>query len=392
MESIFKKMGPAAALSLVAFTGVLNAADDAQVRNLENRVSALEQKKGANGMINPPARPVVKDGVDIFISGEVLAWFATQDDMAYAVELSATPAENNFNEGNVRHWKGKWNAGFRLGLGYNMAHDGWDTDLYWTHYSSRGRSDAGECEECGCETTFINPIFYPKEYRSSSSNGTSPTFAIEAEAKKWKLNLNMVDWELGREFFVSKWLTLRPHMGLRGAWVRQKFGVEYAGGNVATPYSATALTGANSVDFETMKNNYWGVGIRGGLDTQWGLGSGWSLYGKLALSILWGKFKVSEEAEVQNETTGTEADVMTIRNKFTVMRPVADLALGLRYDTTFSDDSWGMGFWAGWETHYFWGQNKLFKFVGDGAHTSILDENDGDLAVGGVNVGLSFDF
>ena len=36
MDWIFKKMGPAAALSLVAFTSFLNAADDAQVRNLEN--------------------------------------------------------------------------------------------------------------------------------------------------------------------------------------------------------------------------------------------------------------------------------------------------------------------------------------------------------------------
>ncbi|MFI5335032.1 MAG: Lpg1974 family pore-forming outer membrane protein, partial [Chlamydiales bacterium] len=331
MESILKKMGPAAALSLVAFTGVLNAAEDAQMRNLENRISALEQKKGASGMVNPPARPVVKDGVDIFFAGEVLVWRATQDDMAYAVELDQAQAVNGFNSGETQHWRGKWAAGFRLALGYNMKHDGWDLDLVWARFNSKGKLN--ETNECSNTVSNFNPVFLPKEYSNSTTTGVA---AIEAEAKRWKLNLNLLDLELGREFFVSKWLTLRPHMGVRGAWVRQKMGVEYAGGNVATPYQ-TLLAGANSLDFESMKNNFWGVGLRGGLDSNWGLGCGFSIYGKLALSAVWGKFKVSEVANVQNENTGTSAAVMNIQDRFSVMRPIADMALGLRYDTTFAD-------------------------------------------------------
>ncbi|MFI5334519.1 MAG: hypothetical protein ACHQT8_05075, partial [Chlamydiales bacterium] len=61
-------------------------------------------------------------------------------------------------------------------------------------------------------------------------------------------------------------------------------------------------------------------------------------------------------------------------------------------DTTFADDCWGFGVWAGWEEHYFWGQNKLFKFVSDNSSTGILDSSDGDLSVAGVNIGMSFDF
>lgn len=396
MESILKKMGPAAALSLVAFTGVLNAADDAQMRNLENRVSALEQRKGSNGMVNPPARPVIKEGVDIFVFGEVLAWKASQDDMTYAVELNQTaaPTSNQVTDGNGRHWKGKWGAGFRVGLGYNMTHDGWDTVLTWTHFNKRGEDENGQCDDCGCTTGIFNPVFFPKEYSALS---TAPAYSLAADGT-WKVNLNMVDLELGREFFVSKWLTLRPHVGLRGAWVRQKFGVEYEGGNVATPYGtggggSGVLAGANSLDFETMKNNFWGVGLRAGLDTNWGLGAGWSIFGKLAMSAVWGKFKVNEVANVQNEITGTSANVMNITNRFSVLRPIADWNLGLRYDTTFADDTWAWGIWAGWEQHYFWSQNKLFKFVGNGTGTAgIIDENDGDLSFAGVNVGMSFDF
>ncbi len=87
MQWNLKKMLPLAATSLVAFTSIVNAegnnngngnynsqngngngnGNNAQMRNLENRVNALEQRRGSSGMINPPGRPQVRDGADIFI-------------------------------------------------------------------------------------------------------------------------------------------------------------------------------------------------------------------------------------------------------------------------------------------------------------------------------------
>ena len=386
MESnLKKKMGLAAAVSLVAFTGILNAADDAQMRNLENRVNALEQRKGASGMINPPARPVVKEGVDMFVTGELLVWKATQDDMAYAVQLDQNPTINGFNSGKVKNWRGKWAAGFRVGLGYNMAHDGWDIDAYWTHFNMHGKSEEDD-NECECVAIF-QPVFQPKDFNNGN---TTAVFVLEAEARKWKLDINMVDLEMGREFFVSKWLTLRPFVGLRGAWVRQKFEVEYAGNGTFASNYTTLLAGANSVDFESMKTHMWGVGPRAGLNTQWGVGSGVSFYGNLALSTVWGRTKVTEVANAQNEVAATEAEIEHFSNKFSATRAILDLALGLRYDTTFADDSWAWGIWAGWESHYFWSQNKLFNF---GGHSNgEFYQYDGDLATNGVTIGMSFDF
>ncbi len=31
----------------------------------------------------------------------------------------------------------------------------------------------------------------------------------------------MLDWELGRSFYVSKHLSLRPHIGIKGGWISQ---------------------------------------------------------------------------------------------------------------------------------------------------------------------------
>lgn len=397
----FRKMGPAAAASLVAFTAVLNAADDSQVRNLENRVSALEQKKGAGGMINPPARPVIKNGADVFFTAELLVLKAHEDDLAYAIETTAAPVANGPNVGHAKHFSGKWGVGVRLGLGYNMGHDGWDIGLYWTHYnrSTGQHKESGDCcAPCPCPS-FFQPVYFPKDYAYSPLS-TPNIFVTEAEGKKWKLSLNILDLELGREFFVSKWMTVRPHIGLRSAWIQQKFKIEYeqvtvgdgtnffAGNGSTAGTLSTLLPGARE-DLVNMKNNFWGIGLRGGLDTNWGLGAGFSLYGKLALAILWGHMHVNQKHTLHSGTTTTTLQITNVKNNFQICRPTADLMLGVRWDTTFSDDSWGMGVNLGWEQHYFWSQNKTFRFD---AGTGSLDEHDGDLSVSGAHVGLSFDF
>ncbi len=388
MNWMFKMMGPVA-LSLVAFTGFLHAAEDAHLRNLDNRVTALEEKKGGSGgMINPPARPVVTDGVDIFFTGEILVWRARQDNMDYAVQLDQVPTLNGINSGNGVHFRGKWRPGIRLGIGYNMPHDGWDLNLTWTNFLSKDKKHGADCDCCQiCNANIFEPIYYPKD-----STAGAALYVDEANAKYWRARLNMADLELGREFFVSKWLTVRPHIGVRGMWLHQKQKFEYEGGNFFVAYDVDGvLPGANQ-DFVFMKNNFWGVGLRGGLDSTWGLGAGVSLYGKVALSALWGKLRLTQNHDFYTGEgeTGTNVVVSNFTDKFQVCRPVADLAFGLRYDATFNDDSWGLGIWAGWEHHYFWGQSKFIRFGGD--TFSSMNENNGDFSVAGVNIGMGFDF
>jgi major outer membrane protein len=359
-----------AALSLVAFTGVVNAAsDDAQMRNFENRLTALEQKKGAGGVINPSARPVVKNGVDIFVTGEVLVWKAHQDEMSYAAKVDSIPVRNAPQSGAISNWKGKWGTGFRLGIGYDMEHDGWDVDLYWTRYYQTSRRHT-----TGNRHGIFQPLF-----QLTQESGSALLYTTEAHDKKWKLRLDMIDLEMGREFFVSKWLTIRPHVGLRNIWVRQKFRVEYEGGSYGSGPINSYLSGGTAA-YVNFKNNFWGIGLRSGLDSQWGLGCGLSIYAKLAFSLLWGQMKETETQTVISSTDDTSLVGDKGRDIFHICRPVTDMALGLRYDTTFSDDSYALGVFAGWEHHYFWSQNRL------------IFERNGDLSTSGVHAGLSFDF
>jgi hypothetical protein len=85
MKFGLKQMLPVLA-AVTTLASVICSADDMQMRNLENRVSALEHRRGSNGMINPPARPVVRDGVDLWIQAEALYMHATEDCLSYGIK------------------------------------------------------------------------------------------------------------------------------------------------------------------------------------------------------------------------------------------------------------------------------------------------------------------
>ena len=194
MKRNWKKGWPAVALTLASFTSVVSAVDDMQMRNLENRVSALEQRRGANGMINPAARPVVRDGINIWVQAEALYMQAQEDGLYYAVQTRTADGG-----GRVRNSRYEWDWGFRFGAGYNLPHDGWDMLLNWTWF----RTDGGK-RTLPRDGFVINPSLINAPTADAQSN----TF-VKAEGDA-NLHYATLDYENGREFFVSKWLTLRP--------------------------------------------------------------------------------------------------------------------------------------------------------------------------------------
>jgi hypothetical protein len=353
MELNLKKLCPALAVAFVTLTSVVCAVDDMQVRNLENRVSALEQRRGANGMINPPARPVVRDGSDLWIQVEALYMQATEDGLAYGIKNgTASPID-----GTVKNVNYDWNWGFRAGLGYNLPHDGWDVLFNWTWlYSSDKKTDSPSAPESVIQTQ------------------TAPTFATTPAVTSAKgrvgLHTNILDFELGREFFVSKWLTLRPFGGIRGAWLNRNFRYSYA--------TAPKTVGHNH-------NRFRGAGLRGGLDTQWGLGSGWSFFADAALSLIYGMQRL------HNHQDAGATRIQHYKNNWHVARPMLDLGAGLRWDHLFSCDAYRIRIQFGWEQSILWGFNKDMNFV-NAAAPGKYTFNQGDLSYSGVALQFRFDF
>jgi hypothetical protein len=162
--------------------------------------------------------------------------------------------------------------------------------------------------------------------------------------------------------------------------VRQQDNIKYSGlAGVAFPQGKV-----------NMNCNYWGLGLKGGLDTQWGIGCGWSLVANYSASILYGFFN-SHHDEAAIFASGARVNSFSFKDFYHVGRVITDFLIGMRYDYMFCDERYHVGVQAGWEHHMFFGQNQFIRFSDDVSQASFY-ANQGDLSLQGFSLDVRFDF
>ena len=355
------KIANAIALATVAATSWL-CADTA----------AKDNQPVTDTVINPSGRPHVKQGANLFVTADWLIWEANETGLGFAIKTD-TDSFSALGEGGVKSAEFDWEFGFRVGLGYNMGHDDWDLRLNWTWFQDQGTEHL---------STDGDDFLYPSVIHPTSS---STYYATDAESEI-HLHLNVLDLEMGRWMKVSKWLTIRPHAGLRTAWIYQRNTIEYddlfylgEGGLLAFD------------EYEVNRNcNYWGMGVRTGLDTQWGIGDGWSFYGNAAISLLYGFFD-AEHKEESTTPSDIESTLIDLSNSYRAGRAITDLQLGVRWDYLWSNGRYHFGYEVAWEHHMFFSQNQFMTFV-DGVTDGVFVQNQGDLAIQGWTMAFRLDF
>jgi hypothetical protein len=307
-------------------------------------------------MMNTPVRPMVKDGYDIWVMGDVLLWQAVEENLTYAYKGNNNSSQRNRNLHTVDF---DWDWGFRFGLGYNAPRDGWDFDLYWTHI----RNTADDHIHSGD----VNGLYQVWTVASHLLPGT----VTEASAH-WRVHLDQVDLDLGREFYVGRHLTLRPYVGARSTWLFQEYDVKYE--NLAGTKQEADL-----------KNRFWGFGFAAGLDTDWDLAWGISMYGEADMSILLGFFDVDQKGE-QNDQRIWSQD-----KSFRAGRAIMDLGMGLKWNRMFWNDRVGLTLKAGYEYHLYFDQNQFILTNGNDAF-ELFNPVHGNLIYQGVIGSIQLDF
>jgi hypothetical protein len=310
-------------------------------------------------IFDPQAMP---NSMGLWLDGEVLFWQSSVGSLDYGVESNSTTL---IRHGHVKHPHFDWDWGFRLGAGYKVPYDRWDLFASYTFMRSHAHGH-----------TEGSHIVFPSWASGANFSGTGTFYASKAKAH-WHLTLNMIDLELGRNCFAGQWLTIRPFMGVRGLFIDQDYNVEYQGGTVAP----------NDEDHIHLDTDFWGVGIRMGFNSLWGLGKGFGLYGNGSASLLSGHFDVEEKEKLEyadRELLNTERDVDNVI-------VTADLALGLQWDYLFSKDRYHFGVKFGWELNLFFDQNQLFNFLSSN-NPGAISFRDDDLSFQGLTLGLRFDF
>jgi hypothetical protein len=202
----------------------------------------------------------------------------------------------------------------------------------------------------------------------------------------WSLYFNAMDWELGRKFFVSPRLTLRPHVGIKGAWNHQSF-------NIFETAPAASVPGASEPSQSSFyqRQAFWGVGMRVGLNTEWFFCNGLSLYGNFAFAELYGQFKDQYKLRIFGPAALAETFVPSgsllgfEAQQIHLMQPVVEIALGLRYELSFGEkDCYRFLVQAGWEQQIWWHQNQFLALFNGISR--------GDLTLQGLDVKVGFAF
>lgn len=378
MQKKLNALSTMAAFSLVAVSAHADYTSTDTQTNITTPVVTTSKSQTEKKTIPSSTRPQVNEGVDLFLTADWLIWQANASGLGYVIEDKA-PSATTIQNGHVKNPEFKYEFGFKVGLGCNLSHDGWDAYLNWTWLRDRAsNSTSNESGENTLFTTFISPTVV------SNTNVNGPSIAQNASSH-WHLRLDVLDLEIGREFAAGKWLSLRPFFGLRSGWVRQKYHVDYD--NVSNLF--TPSTTSYSEYKVHMTNDYWGFGPRAGLNGYWGFGSGWSLYGNAGASILYGFFHLDHNEEsIASSTTTVQKQA---RNSFHSSKVITDLELGVQWDYIFFNDTFHVALHAGWEHHMFFSQNQFMRFT-NGVELGQFLQNQGDLAFQGWTIGARFDF
>ncbi len=294
---------------------------------------------------------------------EALYWKAFEHGLDYAIENKS--GTSVITHGHTKTPDFDWNWGGRGSIGFKFpSWDKWDLQLSYTYFHGTSEEHVVAPSEGALFPSFIAPQAVSVFATNASFHGV--------------VILNASEIELGRTCIVSRWLSLRPSMGVKGVAVHQHFRLKFAGGTVAP---------AGDKDLVFMGNLYWGVGPRFALDSLWGFGGGFSFFANGAGSLVAGRFygHQKEHLDVADVTR------LNVHDNESAVVPIAELALGLQWDKMMYNNRFHLGLKVGWEMQYFFDQNRLLHFS-NSSSPGLFTQDRGDLSFMGLTFGFQFDF
>lgn len=379
--------------------------------DLETRVNEIEKKiemmstttsmgNFGSSLVSARAEP---DGMGWSLSLDVLYWQTKMAGSTYCaindglvnqpINFTLTPREPNF----------QWAWGFKLGAGYNFEHDKWDTKLQYTFFRNHAKDYVNPLSLPSAIMSPIlevgAPITYPSAMAFQEKN-VIVSYADQAKASL-KNRYDNLYLDLGRDFFVSKYLSMRPSFGAEAAWFTFTSNVKFSGGTpISLPVAQVAedtildlsryegdftykntrtLDGVGDCILQTnFKEKFVGIGPRAGLDTRWHLGEGFSIYGDVNAALLYGYFK-----NTLSQTYGDQpANEVTAYYKFHRLVPTAKFELGLIYDKYIMCETQHVSMALGYENQFYWDVFYSGAYMG----------NRGGVGMYGVNLKFQWDF
>jgi hypothetical protein len=313
---------------------------------------------------------------DFYFHADYLLLQPKQEGLEYAMTNTNTSNTFPITGGEIlgfsndnRDWD--WDSGFRVGMGFYLNHDAWTIDLNWMWFKINE-----EASNAATNSEVLIPFWIVP-----GSNQAVPLTNNTASAR-WHLSMNVLDLSIGKPYHVSRYFIMNPFFGIRGAWFDQHYRARYGGlyGNGTVFQNGAEMDG---------RNDFWGVGTRAGMNTEWLLGGGWELLANLSFSFLFSKFDVDQEMALG---TGTASNSFNLDFKHYQNTTNMELQLGVAWGAYFNKHQHHISLQLMYEFQEWFNQNQMRRFF-DAASTSAQDVvSRGDLALNGLSVRLLFDF
>lgn len=344
----------------------------------------MDKQAKQSNMVEREITPPVGRSGEMFVTADFLYWSARQDGLEFASTGITSASENSSapisaKDGKKYQPEREWDPGFRVGLGRTLGHDGWDlyANYTWFYNDADGSNKNSKALPGVVENSFIETWALPAAitpYLVGAFRG-----GLSSVQATWNLHFNVVDLELGRNFFISNSLKLRPNFGLKAAWLDQKYKL------IANAAFQSGQSGTKVIHLH-QKQDFWGIGTRAGLNSAWQFTKSWSIVGDIAITALYGQFD-NHRKDTMIKDAGASPDVTytptNISEEFYTLQPVVELALGLRWETRVSNDRYHIGFQAGWEEQVWFDHNR---------YITLGDDHSGNLAMQGLTLKGCFGF
>ena len=340
---------------------------------------------------NAPVEIDIKCGWDIYVSASFLYYQAKEENLDYIIlneyfgEVGDAEFINSYGEMCF-----EYKPAFKVGVGINLGCDDWSFNLEYMRY----HADAGLGSFNKSIVVENNParlntrayLLWATEQGTEIADNRWDQFDLGSiiANTKWRLEMDLLDFNISRRYFVGQCLTFDSHVGLRAGWIDQKYNALYL-----IEGSSAPLGYVNRYNNEYITES-WAIGPRIGLNTDWRFCGGFFLFGNTDFSILYTNYN---KITLTEDILQSDGDKLNFRLssplELCFLRPQASIGLGLGWADYFCCNDWFFDFRIGYDCQVFWNQNVFANHFSDSyAPTSF----GGDLYLHGLNITARLDF
>lgn len=318
---------------------------------------------------NASCRIETQGCIDAFVWGSFIYYQPIQENMELGV-VSDTKNALDLVNGYVIDLDVDYKPGFKVGIGMNFSCDEWTSYLQYTWFRGTNRTTKS-LDPNNAQIALLPAWEIP--------NFLAPQYNYGSE--KWKLEMDLVDWNLARSYHVGQKLCFQSYVGLRFARIDQDLDVDYVNTDPANFF----IWPSTSIDQSSCS---WGIGPQIGLNTNWSFCNGFRFYSIGEMDVLFTQYDLKS---TQTTEVTTANQIIVNYNDANFLRLHTELALGLGWGCYFCCDSYHFDLSADYGFQVFFDQNMLRVPVSAQAIGKSTLPN-GNLYLHGLTVTARFDF